>query len=66
MNEFKVGDIAVFVDSDSTNNLIIVEKVSPKKGYPQRIKAGRFGNIPTNRYRIRHATLEEIKAGRRL
>jgi hypothetical protein len=63
---FKVGDKAVYINERYVDNLLTVEAVSPKKGYPRKINNGVFGNIPTSRFDVRPATTEEIKAGHRL
>lgn len=66
MSEFKVGDWAVWLGTKGTKKLLLIEKVSPKLGYPQRVKVDHWGGIRVSRHEIRHATPEEIKAGRRL
>lgn len=66
MSEFKVGDLVVFIDEDSVTGIYEVETVSPKLGNPRTIKIGHIGRVRVSKYSVRHATKEEIKAGRRL
>lgn len=66
MSELKVGDLAVWLNPMGTDKLIIIEQVSPKRGYPKKVKVDHWGGIRVNRHEVRHATPEEIKAGRRL
>lgn len=65
-NIFEVGDKVVLLGDGTWGHLFEVEKMSPKGRKPTKLKTNVFGNFHVGYNVVRHATPEEIKAGRRL
>ena len=65
MSEFKVGDFVVYIDKGGLDDLCQVEALT-KTGNPKSVKNKNWGGFPCRFLKVRHATKEEIKAGRRL
>ena len=64
-NIFEIRDEVVYQGSAGLDGLFEIESLT-RTGKPKTVKAGRFGNFPCRYCEVRHATDEEIKAGRRL
>lgn len=62
---FNIGDKVVYKGEAGLDGLFEVESLT-KTGKPKTVKSGRFGNFPCRYCTVRHATEEEIQAGRRL
>ena len=65
-NIFEIGDEVVLLGDGTWGHLFEVEKMSPKGRKPTKLKTNVFGNFHVGHNIMRHATPEEIKAGRRL
>ena len=63
---FEIGDEVVLLGDGTWGHLFEVEKMSPKGRKPTKLKTNVFGNFHVGHNIMRHATPEEIKAGRRL
>ena len=64
-NIFEIDDYVVYQGGAGLSGLFRIEKLT-KTGKPKSVKSNRFGGFPCRYCEIRHATPEEIKAGRRL
>lgn len=64
-NIFEVGDYVVYKSNAGLEGLFQIETMT-KTGKPKTVKTKRFGNFPCRYCEVRHATTEEIQAGRRL
>lgn len=65
-NIFEVDDFVVNELPDTIEAVFQVETLTPKLKKPKTLRCGRWGNYPVGCNSVRHATAEEIKAGRRL
>ena len=64
-NIYEIDDYVVYQGDAGLSGLFRIEKLT-KTGKPKSVKSNRFGGFPCRYCEIRHATPEEIKAGRRL
>ena len=64
-NIFELDDYVVYQGDAGLSGLFRIEKLT-KTGKPKSVKSNRFGGFPCRYCEVRHATPEEIKAGRRL
>ena len=64
-NIFELDDYVVYQGDAGLSGLFRVEKLT-KTGKPKSVKSNRFGGFPCRYCEVRHATPEEIKAGRKL
>ena len=64
-NIYEIDDYVVYQGGAGLSGLFRIEKLT-KTGKPKSVKSNRFGGFPCRYCEIRHATPEEIKAGRRL
>ena len=65
-NIFEIDDYVVNEHPDTIEAVFQVENLTPKLKKPKTLRCGRWGNYPVGCNSVRHATDEEIKAGRRL
>ena len=65
-NIFEIDDYVVNEYPDTIEAVFQVETLTPKLKKPKTLRCGRWGNYPVGCNSVRHATPEEIKAGRRL
>ena len=65
-NIFEIDDYVVNEYPDTIEAVFQVETLTPKLNKPKTLRCGRWGNYPVGCNSVRHATPEEIKAGRRL
>ena len=65
-NIFEIDDYVVNEHPDTIEAVFQVENLTPKLKKPKTLRCGRWGNYPVGCNSVRHATPEEIKAGRRL
>ena len=64
-NIFEIDDYVVYQGDAGLSGLFRIEKLT-KTGKPKSVKSNRFGGFPCRYCEVRHATPEEIKAGKRL
>ena len=64
-NIYEIDDYVVYQGDAGLSGLFRIEKLT-KTGKPKSVKSNRFGGFPCRYCEVRHATDEEIKAGRRL
>ena len=64
-NIYELDDYVVYQGDAGLSGLFRIEKLT-KTGKPKSVKSNRFGGFPCRYCEVRHATDEEIKAGRRL
>lgn len=64
-NIFEVGDDVVYEGEAGLEAVFQIETLT-KTGKPKTVKTKRFGNFPCRYCAVRHATPEEIVAGKRL
>lgn len=64
-NIYEIDDYVVYQGDAGLSGLFRIEKLT-KTGKPKSVKSNRFGGFPCRYCEVRHATDEEIKAGKRL
>ena len=64
-NIYELDDYVVYQGDAGLSGLFRIEKLT-KTGKPKSVKSNRFGGFPCRYCEVRHATPEEIKAGKRL
>ena len=64
-NIYEIDDYVVYQGDAGLSGLFRIEKLT-KTGKPKSVKSNRFGGFPCRYCEVRHATPEEIAAGRRL
>ena len=64
-NIYEIDDYVVYQGDAGLSGLFRIEKLT-KTGKPKSVKSNRFGGFPCRYCEVRHATPEEIKAGKRL
>ena len=64
-NIYELDDYVVYQGDAGLSGLFRIEKLT-KTGKPKSVKSNRFGGFPCRYCEVRHATPEEIAAGRRL